>query len=172
MAQQGFLARVAGRTKQVFALLTSAGAADAGKIPSLDASGKLDLSFMPSGIGPATVAATASEALAAGDFINFHANAGVFSMRKADNSNDRQAHGFVVSAYASAAAGVAYPLDAINSGRSGLTIGAAYWLGTAGGVTTTPPPETTSTAGTLSQYLGVAKSATELVTDDSSPVIL
>ena len=30
---------------------TSAGAGDAGKVPSLDGSGKLDLSFMPSGVG-------------------------------------------------------------------------------------------------------------------------
>lgn len=38
MAAQGFLARVTGRTKQLFGLQVSTGAADAGKIPALNLS--------------------------------------------------------------------------------------------------------------------------------------
>ena len=56
---------------------------------------------------------------------------------------------------------------------TGLTIGARYWLGTAGGVTATPLDETSAAnANKISQYLGVAKSATELVTDDDGYVVL
>jgi hypothetical protein len=86
---QGFLARVAGKTKQIFAITSSVGAADAGKIPALDGSGRLNQSFMPVGIGADTVQGTASEALSAGDFVNFHDDGGTFSVRLADNSNGR-----------------------------------------------------------------------------------
>lgn len=170
---QGFLARVAGKTKQIFAIITSAGAADSGKIPALGADGRLHSSMMPLGIGASTVQATASEAIGAGKFINFFDDSGTFSMRLADNSNGRQAHGYVIESVSSAAAGTVYPLDGTNAELTGLTIGAPYWLGTAGGVIDTPLDETDAgNVNKVSQYLGIAKSATELVTEDSSPVIL
>lgn len=173
MATQGFLARVAGKTKQIFAIGTSAGAADAGKIPALGADGRLDGSMMPVGIGANTTQATASEAIGAGKFINFWDNAGVFSMRLADNSNGRHADGYVTAAVASGALGTGYPLDGTNAQLTGLTVGARYYLGTAGGVTNTPLDETDpASVNKVSQYLGVAKSATELVTDDQGHVIL
>ena len=66
-----------------------------------------------------------------------------------------------------------YPLDGTNAQLTGLTIGTRYWLGTAGAVTDTPLDETdTGNANKISQYLGVAKSATELVTDDDGYVVL
>ena len=105
MATQGFLARVAGKTKQIFAIATSAGAADAGKIPALDSTGRIDMSMMPLGLGANTTQATASEAIGAGKFINYWSNAGVFSMRLADNSNGRQADGYVTAAVTSGAVG-------------------------------------------------------------------
>jgi len=170
---QGFLARVAGKTKQIFAIATSAGAADAGKIPALDSAGRLDNSMMPAGIGANTAQATASEAIGAGKFVNFWDNAGTFSMRLADNSNGRQADGYVTAAVSSAAVGAVYPLDGTNASLTGLTVGARYYLGTAGGVTETPLDETdVGNANKVSQYLGVAKSTTELVTDDQGYVIL
>ena len=173
MATQGFLARVAGKTKQIFATATSAGAADAGKIPALDSTGRIDTSMMPLGLGANTTQATASEAIGAGKFINFWDNAGVFSMRLADNSNGRHADGFVLEAVAEAATATVYPLDGTNAELTGLTIGARYWLGTAGSVTATPLDETDAgNANKISQYLGVAKSATELVTDDDGYVVL
>lgn len=173
MATQGFLARVAGKTKQILAIATSAGAADAGKIPALDSSGRLDGSMMPVGIGASTTLATASEAIGAGKFVNFWNDGGTFSMRLADNSNGRQADGYVIEAVSSAAVGTAYPLDGANAQLTGLTVGSRYWLGTAGGVTDTPLDETDSgNANKVSQYLGVAKSATELVTDDQGYVVL
>ena len=67
----------------------------------------------------------------------------------------------------------AYPLDGANAQLTGLTIGARYWLGTAGGVTATPLDETdVANVNKISQYLGVAKSTTELVTDDQGYVVL
>jgi hypothetical protein len=66
-----------------------------------------------------------------------------------------------------------YPLDGINSNLSGLTPGVRYYLGTAGGVIATPLVETDAgNVGSISQYLGYAKSATELVTNDDGYVEL
>jgi hypothetical protein len=170
---QGFLARVAGRTKQIIATVVSAGVANAGEIPALDSTGKLDMSVMPSGIGSNTTQAAASETLGAGKFVNFHDDGGTFSARLADNSNGRQADGYVSAEFLSAATATIHPLDSVNAQMSGLTIGARYWLGTAGGVTATPLDETdTDNANKVSQYLGVAKSESELITDDLGYVVL
>src|SRR5690606_35480393 len=62
---------------------TSAGAADAGKLAMLDANGRLDSTMMPVGIGADTASIQASEALAAGDFVNIHSSSGA-RVRKAD----------------------------------------------------------------------------------------
>lgn len=170
---QGFLARVAGATKQIFATVVSAGAANAGDIPALGDDGRLDESVMPVGIGADTTQAVASETLGAGKFVNYHNDGGVFSARLADNSNGRQADGFVLEEFAGAATATVYPLDGTNAQLTGLTIGARYWLGTAGAVIDTPLDETDAgNANKISQYLGVAKSTTELVTDDSGYVVL
>lgn len=171
MAAQGFLARVAGRTKQLFGLQVSAGAADAGKIPALNNDGVLDVTLLPAGIGANTVTATASETLAAGDFVNLWSDSGVLKVRKADNSNNRRADGYVKVAVSSAASATVYRLNTINANRSGLTPGAEYWLGTAGGVISSPLDPATNT-GKTDQYLGYAKSATELVTVEEAPVYL
>lgn len=170
---QGFLARVAGKTKQVFGLATSTGSADAGKLIATDSSGKLDMSLMPTGIGANTIIATASEAIGAGKFVNFYSNAGAMNVRLADNSNARQADGYVKDAVANAAQATVYPLDTTNTALTGLTPGARYWLGTAGGtIAAALDSADTANAGKLCQELGVAKSATELVTDDLGFVVL
>lgn len=168
---QGFIAVVSGKLKQVFGITSSAGAADAGKIPALDAGGKLDNSFLPTGIGANTVAAPASEALSAGDFVNLYNNAGALGVRKADNSNGRPAHGYVKAAVSSAATATVYRLNTTNDSKSSMTPGTEHWLGTAGATITTPLNETTDT-GKVMQYLGIAKSATELVTVEEPPVTL
>ncbi|MDR3066365.1 MAG: hypothetical protein LBV05_12800 [Comamonas sp.] len=170
---QGFLARVAGKTKQLFGVAASAGAADAGKIAALGPDGRFDQSLMPAGIGASTIVAPASEAIGAGKFVNFHANGGAMSVRLADNSNGRQADGYVKDAVASAANATVYPLDSTNAALTGLTPGGRYWLGTAGGVINTPlDAADAANAGRICQELGTAKSATELVTDDLGYVTL
>lgn len=173
MAGQGFLARVAGKTKQLFGIQTSAGAADAGKIIALDSTGKLDSSFLPAGIGANTVSGLASEALTAGAFVNLFDNNGALGVRLADNSNGRPAHGYVNSVVASGAAATVNRLNTVNANRSGLVAGKEYWLGTAGGVAVTAlDPADVANAGKVDQYLGVAKSETELVTTEFEAVYL
>lgn len=170
---QGFLARVAGKTKQLFGLAVSTGAADAGKLVATDSAGKLDVSLMPAGIGANTIIATASEAIGAGKFVNFHSNAGALGVRLADNSNGRQADGYLKDAALNAAPATVYPLDTTNSSMTELVPGARYWLGTAGGTLAAALDATdTANSGKICQELGVAKSATELVTDDQGYVVL
>lgn len=171
MAAQGFLARVAGKTKQVFAILTSAGSADANKIPALDSTGKLDSSFMPTGIGANTVVVPATEALGVGAFVNLWSNAGVLSARLADNSNGREAWGYVNSAVASAGTATVQRMNTVNGNLSGLTVGAPYWLGVAGAASATAL-DPVADVGKLDQFLGIAKSATELVTEPFDSITL
>ncbi|MEG0052197.1 MAG: hypothetical protein RR715_02925 [Comamonas sp.] len=172
-ATQGFLARVSGKTRQIFGLAASAGAADAGKLVATGSDGRLDTSLMPVGIGANTIIVPASEAIGAGKFVNFYSNAGAMNVRLADNSNARQADGYVKDAVANAAQATVYPLDTTNTAMTGLTPGARYWLGTAGGVISAAlDPTDTANVGKICQELGVAKSATELVTDDIGFVVL
>lgn len=151
-----------GRYKQNEALTTSAGAGDAGKVVALDGSGKLDNSLLPSGIGEATISVVTSENLSAGDFVNLYDNGGTINARKADASNGRKAHGFVIAGVTSPAAATVHYGD-VNTGVAGLTVGAEYYLSdsAAGGVVTPAP----TGSGDLVQRVGVARSATELFVD-------
>lgn len=170
---QGFLARVNGRIKQVFAIVTSAGAADAGKVVALDAGGKLDASLLPSGIGANQVVVPTSENLSAGQYVELYDATGTLTGRKADNSNGRVAHGYVEAAVTAPANATVKRLNTVNSHMTGLTPGADYWLGTAGGVIATPlDPTDEDNIGKVCQYLGRSKTATELVTVEEAPVLL
>ncbi|NWD49009.1 hypothetical protein [Pseudomonas gingeri] len=172
MAQR-FMTLVAGARKLIEALTISAGAADAGRIPATGADGRLHSSLMPVGIGTSTTLATASEAIGAGKYVQFHEAAGVFSIRLADNSNGRFADGFVLEAVAASAMGTVYPLDSVNTALTGLVDGGRYYLGIAGAVIADPLDETAAgNVNKVSQYLGVAKSPTELVTTDDGYVVL
>lgn len=168
-----YLVRQGGVTKQESSVKQSVGAADAGKIPALDDSGRLDNSFLPIGIGAQTSLLPASEALNAGNLVNIFTDGGVAKVRKADNSNNRPADGFVVEAVSSAANATVYPLENVNTALTGLTPGATYWLGTAGAVIAVPLDESgVANDGKVSQQIGKALSATELRTDDYGFVIL
>lgn len=170
---QGFLARVAGRTVQIIATVISAGAANAGNLAALGDDGRFHPSVLPVGVAANTTPAVASETVGAGKYVNYHNDGGVFSVRLADNSNGRHADGFVLEEFATGTTAIVYPLDSVNAQLTGLTVAARYWLGTAGGVIATPLDETDAgNTGKISQYLGVAKSATELVTDDDGFVVL
>lgn len=154
---QKFIAMVAGAFTQT-AAASVGGAANAYQIPALNASGQLDQTMMPTGIGPDTTPVTASEALAAGALVNVWSNAGTPNARNADNtSTSKAAVGFVLGAVASGAQATVY-MGGIVSGLSGLTPGQQYFLGTVGGVVTAAP----TAAGTLTQAVGVAISATQL----------
>ena len=158
-----------GRTEEESGVTTSAGAGDVGKLPQLDATGKLDPSLMPSGIGAESESATATEALAAGDFVNIYDAAGTKSVRKADGTTPgKEANGYVLAAFANAAVATVFT-DGANTQRTGLTAGSTYYLSvTAGGVTLVP----LTTAGHIHQKLGKASTATSLVFEHFEPITL
>lgn len=153
-----YLAESLGRTIEVEAIDTSAGAADAGKLAALDASGKWPLNMMPTGVAPDVQPVVASEALAAGDVVNIYDNAGTANVRKADATTEgKEAHGFVVEAFASGATADVYK-DGSNDQVTGLSIGNQYLDTTPGQVTGVAP----QAAGNVVQQVGVSTSATTL----------
>ena len=166
------LQRVAGRTVQYEPVDTSAGAADAGKVPALGPDGKLDSSMYDPGADPSQPI-EASEELLAGRFVNIFDDGGTLSVRLADNTNNRPAHGFVRTTAAASTTATVFGLDAVNDALTGLTIAGVYYLGTAGGVISTPlDAADPGNAGYIDQKLGIAKSATELLTDDYDYIVL
>ncbi|UYZ85337.1 hypothetical protein MTZ49_07260 [Entomomonas sp. E2T0] len=162
MAVQKILTLVNGVRKLVSAITISTGAADAGKIPALDSEGKLDVSMLPDTTETPDII-MASEAISAGSFVNIFEDSGTASIRMADNSNSRPVDGFIKEAVASGETVAVYPLGTVNAALSGLTIGSRYYLGTTGQIVTTPLDPNTND-GKIHQYIGKAKSATELMT--------
>jgi hypothetical protein len=147
---------------------TSAGAGDSGKLPALDAAGKLDTSFMPTGIGADTSSIVSSENLAAGDLVNIWNNAAVANVRKADATvAGKEAHGFVLAAVTAPAAATVY-FEGSNTGVTGLTPGPQFLSATAGLCTATAP----SAAGNVVQRVGFATSATNMNFQSQTPVVL
>jgi hypothetical protein len=147
---------------------TSAGAGDSGKLPALDAAGKLDTSFMPTGIGADTSSIVSSENLAAGDLVNIWNNTGTANVRKADAAvAGKEAHGFVLAAVTSPAAATVY-FEGSNTGVTGLTPGPQFLSATAGLCTATAP----SAAGNVVQRVGFATSATNVNFQSQTPVVL
>ena len=160
---------VGGKLTQVEATVVSAGAGNAGEVPALDSSGKLDVSVMPTGVGPNVKVILASDNIGAGKYVNIYDNAGTPNVRLADNSNSREAHGFVKDAVTSGNNATVY-FEGTNDDLAGLVSGARQFLAAAGGVTDTPP--TFSGGAQISQLVGVAISATEIDTDIDDIIIL
>jgi len=147
------------------AIASSSGAADAGKIVALDSSGLID----PTMIGTSeSLSMVASETLSAGDFVNFWNDSGTIKMRKATNTGiATKACGYVKAGVTSGASGTVYRDNGLLTGLSSLTVGANYFLGTSGGVTTTIPTGSAS----IVQSLGVAQTTTALLVDIEDPII-
>jgi hypothetical protein len=160
---------IAGQGRKIIETIgSSAGAGSSGAIPHLDGSGKLDSSFLPS-TELDTTSCPASENLSAGDQVNLWHDSGTLKVRKADASNSRPAHGYVNSAVSSAATALVYH-DGTQSGLSGLTAGAQYYLSstTPGGLVVIG--SVTLASGDIVQYIGRAKSTTELLWEpDTDP---
>lgn len=173
MAQpQKFIKMQSGRLieEAVESVASTAGAADANKLIRTSGDGKLDPSLMPSGLGADVLTLTASENLAAGDYVNVWDDAGTAKARKADASAaGREADGFVLNAVVSGQDASVY-FEGRNTGMTGLTVGARYYLSAAaaGAATTTPP----SGSGNVVQFLGRASSATSLAFEATDGVIL
>jgi len=192
-----FIKQVSGTLTEEAALTTSAGAADADKVPALnadgvldtsiiggvdestgasdagavvvlDSSGRIDDSMMPVGIGADTAIIVASEALAGGDFVNIYNNAGTANVRKADATTaGKRAHGFVLDAVAGSGNATVY-FEGSNTSVTGLTPGEQFLSTTAG----LPASAAPSTSGNVVQRLGVATGATAMNFEASQPIVL
>lgn len=162
-----YLKMSGGTLAEEAALATSAGAGDSGKIPQLDGSGRLDNSFLPTGIGADTASITASEALAAGDLVNVWNSTGA-KVRKADaTTSGKEAHGYVIAAVSSSAQATVY-FEGTNAQVTGLTPGVQYLSTTPGSASGTPP----SGSGNVVQRVGFATAAAALNFDAGTPVVL
>lgn len=193
-----FFKNLLGIPTEESALTTSAGAADADRIPALNANGVLDASIinsmvesggatdankviaagadgrisetvLPVGVGPDVAVIVASENLAAGDFVNIYDDAGTAKARKADASSlAKEAHGFVKASYLAAANATIY-FEGPNTSVTGQTPGRVFLSTTPGLATDTAP---TGTAGFIVQRLGVATSATAINFEAQTPFVL
>lgn len=163
-----YLTNASGTITEVAALATSAGSGDSGKIPQLDGSGRLDNSFMPTGIGADTASITASEALAAGDLVNIWNSTGA-KARKADASvSGKEAHGFVIAAVSSSATATVY-FEGTNGQVTGLTPGVQFLSAATPGQATGTAP---SGSGNVVQRVGFATAATSLNFQSEVPIVL
>ena len=145
--------------------------ATADSIPSTDASGRLSLAQMPTGVGPELTQVLASESLVAGNWVNFHDVTGVTKARKADATNSsKPAHGFVIDGVTSGDLADVY-VDGQNiaAAASGLVAGARQFLSTTPGATTATPP---STAANLVQCLGTAIDGTTVLFKPEGAIVV
>jgi hypothetical protein len=157
-APQNFAAYLAGKWTNLVATILG-GSAAAYQIPALNASGTLDITMMPPGIGPEVITLLASEALTAGQYINLWNNTGVLNARKADGSTTgKEAHGFVLAAFASGATATVYRVGQ-NNQVTGQTPGEVWLSTTTPGATQATAP---SGAGCTGQSLGMALTATNI----------
>jgi hypothetical protein len=168
MAAQRYIAMISGLLQQVAATITSAGAGDDGKLVALDATGRLDTSVMPTGVGADTASITASEALAANDVVNIWNSTGA-KARKADwSAAGKEGHGFVLASVLNGAQATVY-FEGTNAGLTGLTPGVQYGDPANPGKTTATPP---STAGQVVQRVGFATATTSFNFQSEVPVLL
>lgn len=160
-----------GRPKREQALTSSAGAGDAGKIPSLDGSGKLDATFLPDMASGEDLTLEALEAITAGQLINTTLSGGVLKVRKADGTDPtREADGYANATISSGASGSIHvgPGTLVKTGH-GLTIGARVFLGaTPGALVTTA----LTTAGYISQRVGKVLDDNQIIIDFEEPIEL
>lgn len=167
MAAKKFLRLVNGVLTEIFGVQASAGAGNAGDLVSLDDSGRIDNSMMPVGIGADTSTISASETLAAGDWVNVWNNSGA-KVRKADATTaGKEAHGFVLAAVTSGNPATVY-FEGTNTQVSGQTPGPVFLQTTAG----VGGPTVPSASGNVVQQIGVAVSATAVNFERNTPVVL
>ena len=168
MAAKKFLRLVGGIITEVFGVQSSAGAGNAGDLVALDDTGRINNDMMPVGIGADTVSITASENLAAGNWVNVWNDASTAKVRKADATTaGKEVHGFVLSAVTSGNPATVY-FEGTNTQVTGQTPGPVYLQTTAGAGGTTIP----SASGNVVQQIGVAVSATAVNFERNADVVL
>jgi hypothetical protein len=169
MANNGKFLNLTSGVPTLEAGATTGGAGDANKVPALDAAGKLPMAMMPTGVNNEALSIVASEAIAAGAFVNIYSNAGTLNIRNADNSAaGKEAHGFVLAAVSSSATGTVYLPSSINTGQTGRTVGARQFLGTVGTAVETAP----TASGTVVQIIGQATATTTVVFNPHPPITI
>lgn len=111
----------------------------------------------------------ANVAITAGQYINLFNVAGVLQARLATGAAiGTQADGYCNADVAIGAVGEFIMSRGNNNHRTGLVVGQRYWLNVAtpGSIRTTAP----IAAGNVEQYLGIAVSTTELITNIMYPI--
>ena len=165
-----FVTVVNGRQTLESSVSVSTGPTSQGRVPELDAAGRLDQSMMPVGVGADVAIKPASETLSAGSYVNIWNDGGVAKVRKADASVvGKEAHGFILDSVVDGADAMVY-FEGRNTQLTGLTPGARYYLSDTlpGGVTATPD----TASGHIHQFLGVAVSTTEINFEASEPITM
>lgn len=156
-----------GRLSEVQGTVAGGTSGQSGDLVALDASGRLDPTIMPVGVGGDTLAGTAGEGLTAGDFCAINSSGAV--VRASAASGGRDAIGFVLTSVASGAEVVLY-MEGRNIQLTGLTPGTRYYLSdsTPGGVTATP----VTGAGKRHQLLGTAVTSTSIAFEAEDGITL
>lgn len=170
MVAQKFLTKGVGVLAEAQAIDTSAGAGDAGKIPALGATGRLNENMMPAGISAETqVCKAGSGGLAENDVVYIHLVTVTLTADKADATDaTKRAQGYVKAAVSEGDDATVF-LDGELPG-SGLTPGAKYYLTTTPGTVSVTAP---SGSGNMVQCVGEAVSATAIKFDpDKMPIVL
>lgn len=162
-----YIALINGIDQEVEGTVVGGTAAQDGKIPALDATGRLSATLMPVGVAPDVYVGTAAEALSATNpFVYVKSDGQVANASGASGGNPTI--GFVLANHASASQATVY-FEGRVTGLSGLTVGARYYLSdtTAGGATATP----VSGAGKLHQYLGRAVTTTTITFEADDHIV-
>lgn len=147
---------------------TSDGSEDSGKIPVLNAFGRLSTSFIPDDIIADTYLMMAAENLGSGSIINIFDDNGVSKCRKASASfPDRGAHGYVLSSCLQGENALIY-FEGNNNQVTGLTPGTLFLSTTAGLATSNPP----TGSGKIVQRIGFATSTSSINFQSLTPVLL
>ena len=145
----------------------SAGAGDVGKFPQLDASGRVDSTVLPVGVGADTAVITTSEALAAGAYVNVWSSTGAKARNADATVAGKYAMGFVLAAFGAGAAATVY-FEGTNTAVAGQIPGPVFLSTTAGSGSTTSPAAT----GNVIQTIGFAVSATAVNFQSGVPITL
>jgi hypothetical protein len=152
----------------VNSVVASAGSADAGKLPALSASGHLDPSVLPTGVGPEVTSFVASETITAGAWVNVWNNNNVFNVRNADGSvAGKDVTGFVLSGGAAGATLNVYT-EGINTAVVGMVAGPVYLQKSPG----VGGPLPIRGVGAVHQRIGTALSATAVAMRVAPPCTL
>ena len=159
MANQRFVTLVNGVRTLVSAISASLGASSAGQVICTNASGVLDPTLLPAGVGMNWQTLPAPGALTAGQAVNLYSASGTLSLRPADNTiAGAQADGFVLANTAAGAQATALIGGGTLTGLTGIVAGARYYLGVNGALTTTAP----TASGTFVQALAVGLTSTSV----------